>query len=276
MNKIKKINLKLDGISHAFYDFLFLDVNDKISKFLHEKNKLIIYDEISIYCANNTCVIMRQNKIVKIIKTVKAVSNLFNKDAMLKKLIVKSMSEKIDFYETNNVAENIIFMISKKKNLSPNEIFESDESLRLASLLPKKYGLTIKENINAIKNKKKKKDKIIETLRLIEDEKLEFEIFQMGEGYNSSEYFKILDVVKNKEDLIIETLKNEKSGISAVYKYTIKELRSDNNNSQIRKLKIKAIFRYLIKSKKVSKNTIIEMNGLKKVNRSFYEILNLL
>lgn len=58
---------------------------------------------------------MRQNKIVKIIKTVKAVSNLFNKDAMLKKLIVKSMSEKIDFYETNNVAENIIFMISKKK-----------------------------------------------------------------------------------------------------------------------------------------------------------------
>lgn len=266
MNKIKKININIKNMKHIFYNFLFLDVEDKILKLLPEKYRLIITEEMSIYCANNICVIIRNNKILKIIKKKEIIDKMIDKDPILKESILKGMNEKIDFYETENIAEKIIFLLSGKKLLNTEDIFINDDNLRMASLLPEIYGEIIKESIKIIKSKKNRRNKIIETLQFIEDKKLSYEIFKIEDSYNSTEYNKILKFSKNKEDIIGEILKDEKYGLNTIYNYIIKEL---NKESKFKELKLKATFFYLIKSKKIKKDILSEIKNKCKFNRHF-------
>ena len=134
--------------------------------------------------------------------------------------------------------------------------------------MPDLYGDIIKESINVIKSKNKKKEKIVEILPYVESKKLAYDIFNIEEDYTYTQYNKIIQSTKNNVDIIMSMIKNEKTiNVKSFYRFLMKET---NDKKEINKNIIIAIFKRLYKEKKLNDDLIIKIREQQKNNNFDY------
>lgn len=264
MGKIKKIILNIQKMSHGFYNYLFLDLDKRLMEQVKRKKRIgDIYGDINLYCANNLCVINLNGEIVNVIKKETLIEECFKLDPTIKNEIIKGMRENIEFYNSNDISENILFVLSGKKVLTTEDVFKDEINIQISSYLPELYGDIIKSFISMEKNKKNKKTKILNLIKIIKDKNLAYEIFSMENNYTKSQMLEALINTEGNIDIIKYSMIENTKYIKPLHDFILHIINLDD---YVKKITLSYKFLYLTledKNKKEYNKSISVLKNLK-------------